>query len=127
MLCFKYVSFIVTSRRSIPPPTLQRKRLSSALPAAGTNSLAPGNTRFLAVCFVACRYGERAPQRAAMDIIFAQNKRPPLRNCGHDLALTNLACNSLFCFTRNPLRLHNVPHYVRSDRSVPFVFSNISR
>lgn len=33
----------------------------SALPAAVTNSLAPGNTKVLPVCFVACKYGERAP------------------------------------------------------------------
>lgn len=46
----------------------------SSLPAAGSSSVTPGNFRRLTACFVACRYGDRAPERVAMDIMFAPQK-----------------------------------------------------
>ena len=96
-------------------------RPSSPLPAAGTSSFAPGHSKLLTVCFVARRYGDRAPGRAAMDIIFAQNKKTATPGeTGTTLRLRNLPCSSLVCLTRNTHHQHNVPRW--SDRGVPVVF-----
>lgn len=62
-------------------------RHRSALPAEDTKPLAARDRRLLTVCFVACKYGERAPARADTDIIFAHNKGPPHPSCGHDATL----------------------------------------
>lgn len=89
---------------------LLAKRPSSPLPAAGTNSLAPGHSRLLTVCFVARRYGDRAPGRAAMDIIFAQIKNNYTRRNRHDLAFTSDRGAMALAFTKSTVLFSGLSH-----------------